>query len=50
MSGSVTLNFEAGKSYYFLTGLGMSGDQNIERLDEPEAQKWLVNSKEVVVN
>ena len=50
MSGSITLTLEPKQTYYFLVGIGMSGDQNIERLDEVEAEKWVINSKEVPLN
>jgi len=50
MSGSITLKLESKQTYYFLTGLGISGDQNIERLDESDAKKWVSKSKEVLLN
>ena len=50
MSGSITLNFEPKQTYYFLSGIGMGGEQNVERLDEVEAKKWVINSKEVPLN
>jgi uncharacterized protein YceK len=50
MSGSITLSLESKQTYYFLTGLGISGDQNIERLDEAEAKKWMSKSTEVLFN
>jgi hypothetical protein len=49
MSGSITLNFDPRKTYCFLTGIGMSGDQNIERIDGPDAVKWLIHSTAVIV-
>ena len=49
LAGSITLNLEASHTYYFLSGIGFSGDQNIERIDDLAAKKWLTNSTEVLL-
>jgi hypothetical protein len=47
MAGGITLNFERQKRYFFLIGIGTSGDQNIERIDEVHGESLLAASKEI---
>jgi hypothetical protein len=48
-AGTVTLNMEQGQAYYFLTSIGYyDGIRDPERLDEIEAQRRIVKSKQVI--